>query len=451
MELLEKGKGYYFTYDLGQFVNNEWNYLGEFEGIRPGGKITRILTNVRESGTLPASNAKIPNCLVRIWANDRVDGHRFPIATMRISRPSMDIQHGVGETGDVTLSSVLTFALQDGPDGAYIIEEGSDPVAAAEQIFLDLGLPVQVTRESRSALTSTKVYYGEEWNWLTIANDLLGAANYASADIDRYGTILLNYYRELSEQTYTTIFTDVGDKRNKFKTPLTDEDDWTEVPNVYEVWYETNDAIYSGIAYDNDPDSRISIYSRGYRVKSSETVSELDITLIDKSNLEKSIETLSAIDPEPTEYQLEDYQEAADVLNTECGTEITIISDGVVLQNNVDQLLGYAYVKIDEIDSENDSTIQTELDSLARQKLRASQSNVAATTFTGQYVEGLNINDAVQLDWMAEDRHYTRSLYSMEISLIPSLLVGYRIREFMRGTITNEQPDDGSVDSQYVE
>lgn len=56
---------------------------------------------------------------------------------------------------------------------------------------------------------------------------------------------------------------------------MTDDDDWSQVPNVCEVRYEAADATYSGFAFEIG-ESPTSIDTRGYRVKATEEISDLD-------------------------------------------------------------------------------------------------------------------------------------------------------------------------------
>lgn len=199
-------------YDLEyrSFSFKEWRETGIMRGVAKGGTINRILTTVRESGSIPVSGYPVNNDMVKIYATDRETGERNALATMRLARPSSATSRALVRSGAVNLSSVLTFAEQDGPDGAYVVEQGQSPVQAAADIFSMLGLPVHIMEESAYVLGSTKVYMvGNEYgNWLDIANDLLNIANFSSADIDRNGTIIMRPYRELADQSPVVYFSD---------------------------------------------------------------------------------------------------------------------------------------------------------------------------------------------------------------------------------------------------
>lgn len=351
IKLMDKGRGYTFEYVS---VGSLWDDGPPIRGIKPGGSIERVQTSEKESGTLSCSSIdELPDDgRIRIYANDLYTGDRYPLSTMRITRPSTKVTSASGETADIKMLSVLTYASQDGPTVPYVVNAGDNIIDAVKNIFENLGLKVNAV-SSNTVLAESKVY--DEDNWLSIANDLLtGSPNYSSAWPDRYGTVMLTPYIEPSEKAAFTVFSDSGEQRSKFIGSSSTDDDWYSVPNRVVLRYDGSESSYRAVAEDCSG-SRLSYESRGYWVTYSESVSDVPET-----------------------------------------------------------------------------GIQAYLDARAQQMLRSKQSNVAANEYTGEFVPGLNLNDVVGFRWSKYDIDFIRSVYSMKYHLTGSLLVDYRIREYIR-------------------
>lgn len=109
-------------------------------------------------------------------------------------------------SGSVDLESTLRLAVKGKYGRYYTVKAGTNAVAHADGIFKRLGLR---TNEPRCDYVLPRdVVYEPDDSWLTIANDLLAMAGFASAYPDAYGVIQMVPYVEPQARTPVRVFND---------------------------------------------------------------------------------------------------------------------------------------------------------------------------------------------------------------------------------------------------
>ena len=175
-------------------------------------------------------------------------------------------------SGTVNGWSVLK-ALQDVTLGyAYTVNAGTYAIAKAIQLIQGVGLPVNVANESSYQLASDHTFEPDD-TLLTVVNWLCTTANYQAPYPDAYGTIQIQQYVDPSERATVATFQD--DEQSIMYPDVSVENDWQEIPNVYKLYYSTDEIAIHAEAR-NTTGSKASLDARGGReLVQFETVSEL--------------------------------------------------------------------------------------------------------------------------------------------------------------------------------
>lgn len=233
------------------------------------------LSQLRASGTLDFSGETMPDggSLVRIYyrfTDEAGESGTYALGTFfcSISDPTYD---GPMVSGSVDLESVLRVPLKEKYGRYYTVAEGTNAVAKAVEIIEGLGL-----RTNRPAATYTlprDVVYEPDDTWLTIANDLLSMAGYASCWPDAYGTVQMAPYIEPQERQPAWTFRD--DERSIMLPQVVVSDNSNDIVNAVKLTYESEEESLWAAAYNDDPNSAASRVVRGYEVSLVETVDEL--------------------------------------------------------------------------------------------------------------------------------------------------------------------------------
>lgn len=182
-------------------------------------------------------------------------------------------------------------ALQDVQMGyAYTVPAGTQPIAKAIELIQGVGLPVNTASESSYELASDHTFEPTD-TLLTVVNWLCTTANFQAPYPDAYGTIQLNRYIEPSERTTVAEFAD--SERSIMYPELVIENDWQEIPNVYKLYYSTDELAIHAEAR-NITGSKASLDARGGR-ELSEVASVSELTGEDSAeklaNLKSMAET----------------------------------------------------------------------------------------------------------------------------------------------------------------
>lgn len=191
-------------------------------------------------------------------------------------------------SGDVDGWSVLK-ALQDVQMGyAYTVSAGTQPIAKAIELIQGVGLPVNTASESSYVLASDHTFEPND-TLLTVINWLCTTANFQAPYPDAYGTIQLNRYIEPSERTTVAEFAD--DERSIMYPELAIENDWQEIPNVFKLYYST-DELAIHVEARNVTGSKASLDARGGR-ELSEVASVSELTGEDSAAMLANLKSMA--------------------------------------------------------------------------------------------------------------------------------------------------------------
>ncbi len=255
-----------------------WPGLVEAEdyGMFTGGRLTHsALSQLRSQGTLDFSGSAMPDehDLVRVYyqmEDERGEAGTFALGTYFCSIGSPDYD-GPMVSGSVDLESTLRLAVKGKYGRYYTVKAGTNAVAHADGIFKRLGLR---TNEPRCDYVLPRdVVYEPDDRWLTIANDLLAMAGFASAYPDAYGVIQMVPYVEPQARTPVRVFNDGSDSIMLPRVSRSDNAD--DIPNAVYLTYETEEESLWAVCRNTDPNSRASIPYRGYEVPLVDQVTEL--------------------------------------------------------------------------------------------------------------------------------------------------------------------------------
>lgn len=267
------------------YRDESWNYRrvtwpgfeeAEDYSVFTGGKVElSSLSQLRASGSLDFVGGALPDDhdLIRIYyscADETGEVSEQPIGTffMSVGEPTHD---GAMVSGSVDLESVLRVPLNGSYGRYYTVKAGTNAVAKAVSIIEGLGL--RTNRPSSPYTLPRDVVYEPDDTWLTIANDLLSMAGYASCSPDAWGTVQMLPYVEPQERAASWAFYD--GQRSIMLPKVRVSDNSEDIPNAVRLTYETDEESLWAASYNDDPNSRASRASRGFEVTLSESVSEL--------------------------------------------------------------------------------------------------------------------------------------------------------------------------------
>ena len=192
-------------------------------------------------------------------------------------------------SGTVNGWSVLK-ALQDVRLGyAYTVNAGTYAIAKAIQLIQGVGLPVNVANESSYQLASDHTFDPDD-TLLTVVNWLCTTANYQAPYPDAYGTIQIQQYVDPSERATVATFQD--DENSIMYPDVSIENDWQEIPNVYKLYYSTDEIAIHAEAR-NTTGSKASLDARGGR-ELSEVDSVSELSGADSAAMAANLESMAA-------------------------------------------------------------------------------------------------------------------------------------------------------------
>jgi hypothetical protein len=235
------------------------------------------------------------NDLVRIYYSfddDNGEHSEFCIGTFFIGYADANYRLN-GDTliasGRVNGWSTLKV-LQDVQIGyAYTVSAGTYAIAKAIEIIQNAGLPVNVANESTYQLSNDHTFQPKD-TLLTMVNWLCTAADYQAPYPDAYGTIQIQQYIDPSERATVATFKDDG--QSIMYPDISIENDWQEIPNVYRLYYSTDEIAIRAEAR-NISGSKASLDRRGGR----ELVEVADVSELagaDSSAMAANLESMAA-------------------------------------------------------------------------------------------------------------------------------------------------------------
>lgn len=248
--------------------------LDDFDMFTEGTVELSALSDLRAAGSLAFAGKKPDKSrLVRIYytfTDPAGQTNTSALGTFFLSMAD-PVHEGEMVSGTANLESTLRVALLAGYGRPYTVKEGTNAVAKAVEILESLKL--KTNKPSSSFKLSRDVTYEATDSWLTIVNDLLARAGYASCWPDAYGTIQMAPYVEPEERAASWTFRD--DERSIMLPQVGMTDNATEIKNVVCLTYQDEDVSIWAKSSNVDPASEASVSSRGYEISLSETVDEL--------------------------------------------------------------------------------------------------------------------------------------------------------------------------------
>lgn len=241
-----------------------------------GGSIElSALSQLRASGSLDFAGESLPSDhdLVRVYytcTDEAGEESTQPLGTffLSVGEPTHE---GAMVSGSVDLESVLRVPLKGSYGRYYTVKAGTNAVSKAVSIIEGLGL--RTNRPSSSYVLPRDVTYDPDDSWMTMANDLLSMAGYASCSPDAWGTVQMLPYTEPQEREASWEFTDGGKSIMLPEVKVSDNSE--DIPNAVRMTYESEEESLWAASYNDDPNSRASRVSRGFEVTLAETVTEL--------------------------------------------------------------------------------------------------------------------------------------------------------------------------------
>ncbi|WP_165247465.1 hypothetical protein [Adlercreutzia sp. ZJ141] len=191
------------------------------------------------------------------------------VATMRAACESPTLLGG-RTSGKLELSGMLSILSGRRFAAPYTAPAGSRPTELVANMCAECGLAASIT-PSAYVLSS-------DWTskagvtWLSVCNELLDKAGFASLRADPYGTIVAAPYVEPMERSPVWEFRD-GDGSILVGEVEVKRD--LSVPNAVRLCHSTADECLEAWCINVDPDSPSSVPSLGFEVTKYEAVSEL--------------------------------------------------------------------------------------------------------------------------------------------------------------------------------
>lgn len=259
-------------------VSRETGYETDVLQMVKGGTVTRN-NDVRIMETAEANvvgGLSLGPDFVRIYLEaEWPDGQTasVPLGTFLPVVPSRRVMSGYS-TATVKMYGRLQELLDDKFATPVTIPSGTNAVEYAAAVCEQQGLEV-IADESDYKVTDVRTYgVGAKTNdsevgdtKLDMVNDLLDLAGFRAAKTDPMGRVILRKYVTPSEQSPIWSFSE--GPTAKFEREMTDERDITDAANHVVVRYESEEHVYVGEAYDDDPDSDLSTVSRGRVITAS--------------------------------------------------------------------------------------------------------------------------------------------------------------------------------------
>ncbi len=258
MDWLRSGRTDSFTFQ--RIAWPSFDYVGDIACVTSCSITRSAGTGLKVSASLGVSERlAIGNDLVRIVSRSELGGVREDVvhATLFASCPSRDAYYGSSE-GVVDLYSTLTVLEKKKVRSTLSIPAGTNAVDWAREAVESLGL--RCTFAPSSARLNVAKTYERDTSYLAVVNGLLDFANYASADVNGYGGIVLKPYVDPSGRSAArTIRSDAdGIAAPEFSI----EEDYFDVPNVVSLVCSNEKGSCSATAEFSDPASPLSTANR---------------------------------------------------------------------------------------------------------------------------------------------------------------------------------------------
>jgi hypothetical protein len=251
-------------------------HLGPLDGVTGGTISENLNTALKVSGTLTiAGEADLGDERVRVSLVAEQDGTvtEVVLGTFLVSTPSRE-RLGPDVVTSVELYSTLLILADDKLEETLTVAAGTEAVGYARTLVEAAGLSAVVTPQETPSETTVDAVFEAGKSMLEVVNGLLGFAGYRSADVDAYGSVVLEPYAEVAGRLPAWTFAD-GDA-SIFIPPVTDALDWYGTPNVVVVVSTNAETAMTAVSENDDPASALSTVSRGRRIVRYEEVSDIE-------------------------------------------------------------------------------------------------------------------------------------------------------------------------------
>ena len=234
--------------------------------------VTRELGDELLESAVLTLDEEIGETYVRAYIDARQgdERERVPVATFLVQTPRRSWDGAVTER-EAAGYSPLVELQQDMPPIGYTVPQGTDAVEAAAAICsAHCRAPVVMT--AGAELLTEAVTADPADTWLDLVRALLEKAG-MRVTVAPDGTVGCEPERDAEALAPTWTFADGED--SVLMPDMDTEVDWYEVPNAVEVVYSDETRSLYARAENNDPDSPLSVPSRGRTVLYRETSPEL--------------------------------------------------------------------------------------------------------------------------------------------------------------------------------
>lgn len=270
MRWLESGRVDTFRYQ--RIAWPSLRYVSDVGGVEEASVTRNAGSSLKVSGSMRvASGLDFGNDLVRIVSESRLDGDVETVvhATLFATSPSEGHWDG-GESCDVNLYSTLVVLDKKRVRSSLRIPAGTNVLEWCAKLVRSLKLPCTYT-PSATKLSADRIYE-RDTTYLTVVNEMLDVANYASATVNGYGGVILAPYQNPARKATARTLSDGRD--NVLVPEFTVERDWFDVPNVVCLVCSNGDKSMSATATFDDADSFLSTKNR-YEVTYTEQVDDV--------------------------------------------------------------------------------------------------------------------------------------------------------------------------------
>lgn len=265
-EQVDWGERFSASYRLVRVGRSGGDELGEVPGFLGTGSIMRDAgSETYETAELDLASAPdLGSDLVRVYLDATFESGReasVALATLVPAAPSREAD-GPCESCTVAADGRLSELASDRFSAPVSYPAGMDPVLAAADLCAAAGVGTSHVASGRALSTPWVFGMDESGTRLDAVNALLDLAGYRPARTDPMGRVVMAPPPDLSAAPSWEL---VEGPTSRFLSDVTDSVDDSEAANVVIVTCETDSGTVVGEAVDDDPSSRLSVPSLGYR------------------------------------------------------------------------------------------------------------------------------------------------------------------------------------------
>lgn len=216
------------------------------------------------------STEDLGECYVRVYLITRQNRikERFCLGTFLTQTPEFNYDGRISDLSIDAYTPLLELKDCPPPLGYTIVKDTNTMDAAYDIIHANCRAPVTLPKEIKHTLIQDFVADTDD-TWLSYTSDLIANADFQFGLNDRCEIVFEKIQDMKSLQPMYTF----SDNNSSLLVPsIRDKRDLYGIPNVLEMLYitNTNDYYYT-VVENNDPNSEVSIPSRGRRVVKRET------------------------------------------------------------------------------------------------------------------------------------------------------------------------------------